>query len=49
MFTLDFKSKEILISDAFYTTNDVKADFNFIEGFFDGVEGKVKELSFYKN
>ena len=49
MLTLNFKSKEILISQPFYTTDDIKADFNFIEGFFDGVEGKVKELSFYKN
>jgi len=48
MLTLNFKSKEILISQPFYTTDDIKADFNFIEGFFDGVEGKVKELSFYK-
>ena len=31
MFTLNFKSKEILISNPFYTTNDMKADFNFIE------------------
>ena len=49
MFTLNFKSKEILISNPFYTTNDMKADFNFIESFFDGVEGKVKELSFYRS
>ncbi len=48
MFTLNFKSKEILISKPFYTTDDVAMDFSFIESFFDGVEGKVKELSFYK-
>ena len=49
MFTLNFKDREILISEPFYTTNNVESDFNFIESFFDGVEGKVKELSFYKN
>ena len=48
MFTLNFKSKEILISKPFYTTDDIAVDFSFIESFFDGVEGKVKELSFYK-
>jgi len=48
MFTLNFKSKEILISKPFYTTDDIVVDFSFIESFFDGVEGKVKELSFYK-
>ena len=31
MFTLNFKSKEILVSNPFYTTNDMEADFNFIE------------------
>jgi len=49
MFTLNFKDKEILISEPFYTTDNMQSDFNYIEEFFDGVEGKVKELSFYKS
>jgi len=48
MFTLNFKDKEILISNPFYTTDDIQSDFNYIESFFDRVEGKIKEYSFYK-
>ena len=49
MFTLNFKDKEILISEPFYTTDNLESDFNHIESFFDGVEGKIKEYSFYKS
>ena len=49
MITMDYSNKQSLISDPFYPTKNFKDDLNFIESFFDGVEGKVKEFSFTKS
>lgn len=49
MITMDYSNKKSLISDPFYPTKNFKDDLNFIESFFDGVEGKVKEYSFTKS
>ena len=46
MFTLDFGKKQNLISEPFYPTDDIEADFKFMHEFFKGVEGKVPEKSF---
>ena len=46
--TLDFKNKKTLISEPFYPTGDKESDFDYIESYFDGVIGKVKENSFFK-
>ena len=46
--TIDFENKKSLISEPFYPTANKKADFDYIEKYFDGVIGKVKEYSFYK-
>ncbi|MFD2914335.1 1-acyl-sn-glycerol-3-phosphate acyltransferase [Psychroserpens luteus] len=45
MFTLDFKNKENHISEPFYPTDDVEADFAFMKAFFKGVVGKIPEYS----
>ncbi|APY07035.1 acyltransferase [Winogradskyella sp. J14-2] len=45
MFTLDFKNKQNKISEPFYPTDDIEEDFKFMEAFYQGVEGKVKEYS----
>ncbi|WP_339751768.1 1-acyl-sn-glycerol-3-phosphate acyltransferase [uncultured Winogradskyella sp.] len=42
MFTLDFKNKQNKISEPFYPTDDMEADFKFMKSFFEGVEGKVR-------
>ena len=45
MFTLDFKNKQNKVSEPFYPTDDMEADFKFMKTFYEGVEGKVKEYS----
>ncbi|MEO6347513.1 MAG: 1-acyl-sn-glycerol-3-phosphate acyltransferase [Aquaticitalea sp.] len=45
MFTLDFEHKQNKISEPFYLTDDVEADFNYIQSFFKGVKGKFPENS----
>lgn len=45
MFTLDFENKQNHISEPFYPTEDVAADFEFIKSFFTGVKGKIPEYS----
>ena len=45
MFTLDFENKQNKISEPFYPTDDVKADFEFMHQFFNGVKGKNPEYS----
>ena len=45
MFTLDFKNKQNKISEPFYPTDDIEADFKFMRSFYEGVEGKVKDYS----
>jgi len=44
MITLDFKYKQIKISDPYVTTNDMEIDFKHFHQYFDGVEGKHPEL-----
>ena len=45
MFTLDFGKKQNKISEPFYPTDDVEADFKFMHAFYEGVIGKVPEYS----
>ena len=45
MFTLDFENKRNVVSEPFYPTDDMEADFKSIYGFFKGVKGKVPEYS----
>jgi 1-acyl-sn-glycerol-3-phosphate acyltransferase len=49
MITMDYSNKQSVISDPFYPTKNFKDDLNFIESFFDGVDGKVKKYSFTKS
>jgi len=46
MITMDYKNKKSFISDPFYPSEDIKKDFEYIEGFFSGVVGKVEKNSF---
>ena len=48
LITLDFKNKKSLISEPFYPSENKESDFDYIESYFHGVVGKVKENSFYK-
>ena len=45
MFTLDFKNKQNKVSEPFYTTDDVEADFKVIRNFYKDVVGKIPEYS----
>ena len=45
MFTLDFGKKQNKISEPFYPTNDVEADFTFMKNFYRDVKGKIPEYS----
>ncbi|NNC49470.1 MAG: acyltransferase [Flaviramulus sp.] len=45
MFTLDFQNKQNKISEPFYPTDDVEADFKYMYSFFEGVKGKIPEYS----
>jgi len=45
MFTLDFKNKSNTISEPFYPTDDVIADFKFMRAFYKGVIGKKPKYS----
>jgi 1-acyl-sn-glycerol-3-phosphate acyltransferase len=45
MFTLDFKNKQNNVSEPFYPTDDIVADFKFMKSFFEGVVGKKPEYS----
>jgi len=40
MATLDYENKQIKISKAYYTTENLEADFNFFHSFYEGVKGK---------
>ncbi|WP_242132435.1 1-acyl-sn-glycerol-3-phosphate acyltransferase [Aestuariivivens marinum] len=40
MFTLDFENKQNKISEPFYPTENMEADFKFMHNFFRGVKGK---------
>lgn len=45
MFTLDFENKQNKISQPFYPTDDLEADFIYMKRFFEGVKGKIPALS----
>ncbi|MEY8868100.1 1-acyl-sn-glycerol-3-phosphate acyltransferase [Meridianimaribacter flavus] len=45
MFTLDFGKKENRISEPFYPTDNMEADFEFMHNFYKGVVGKKPEYS----
>ena len=45
MFTLDFENKQNKISEPFYPTDDIDADFAFMKNYFKGVKGKIPEYS----
>ncbi len=45
MATLDFENKQIKISDPYYITNNMEADFNYFYAYFRGVKGKKPEYS----
>jgi len=45
MFTLDFEHKQNRISEPFYPTDDMEADFKFMKAFYKGVKGKIPERS----
>lgn len=45
MFTLDFEHKQNRISEPFYPTDDLIADFIFMRRFFEGVKGKIPAFS----
>lgn len=45
MFTLDFENKQNKISEPFYPTDDMEADFKYMYDFFKGVKGKIPEYS----
>ncbi|WP_341220599.1 1-acyl-sn-glycerol-3-phosphate acyltransferase [Polaribacter atrinae] len=44
MATLDFKNKKIKISEPYYTTDNIEADFEVFYSFFKDVKGKNPEL-----
>ena len=46
MIAFDFGKKQIKISQPYFTTNDMKADFKIINAFYKGVVGKVPEYSY---
>lgn len=45
MATLNFKDKEVKISEPYYTTNDMEHDFKVFHSYFEGVVGKIPEYS----
>lgn len=45
MFTLDFKNKQNKVSEPFYPTDDMEADFKYMQSFFENVIGKIKDYS----
>lgn len=45
MFTLDFENKQNKISEPFYPTDDIDADFEFMRHFFKDVKGKIPKYS----
>lgn len=45
MFSLDFGAKQNNISEPFYPTDDIKADFDYMYNFYKGVVGKVSHYT----
>lgn len=45
MFTLDFKNKRTVVSEPFYPTDNIEADFIFMKSFYKDIIGKVEKYS----
>ena len=45
MISFDFENKINCISEPFFPTDDMEADFKFMRAFFEGIKGKVPEYS----
>ncbi|TGV01123.1 1-acyl-sn-glycerol-3-phosphate acyltransferase [Flavivirga rizhaonensis] len=45
MITLDFENKQNKISEPFYPTDNLEADFKFMRDYFIGIKGKIVEYS----
>ncbi|TNJ41707.1 1-acyl-sn-glycerol-3-phosphate acyltransferase [Tamlana fucoidanivorans] len=45
MFTLDFGKKQNKVSEPFYPSDNIEADFEYMHQFFIGVEGKIAKYS----
>ncbi len=45
MITYDYKNGQMKISEPFYTTDNVEADFKIMYAYFDGIVGKIPEYS----
>ena len=45
MFTLDFENKENKVSEPFYPSDDVEADFKYMYNFYKNIKGKIPEYS----
>lgn len=45
MFTLDFEHKKNTFSKPFYPTDNMEADFKYLQGFFENIKGKIPEYS----
>lgn len=45
MFTLDFENKQNKVSEPFYPTDDMEADFKVINSFYKDVKGKIPAFS----
>ncbi len=45
MITLDFENKQNRISEPFYPTDDMEADFKFMHEYYKGVKGKIPKYS----
>ena len=43
MFTLDFGNKQNTVSEPFYPTDNMEADFKFMKAFFKDVKGKIEK------
>ena len=44
MIALDFKNKQLILSEPYDVTDDMEADFKHFHSYFDGIEGKHPEL-----
>lgn len=45
MFTLDFENKQNKISEPFYPTDNIEADFKYMRSFYKDVKGKISKYS----
>jgi 1-acyl-sn-glycerol-3-phosphate acyltransferase len=44
MIALDFKNKQLILSEPYDVTDDMEADFKHFHSYFDGIKGKHPEL-----